>query len=208
MERLGATVVKHGEDFDVAREHAEHLAMEEGYRFVHAGNEPHLVAGRASAGLEVVEDVPEVDVLINPIGGGSSASAYCLTVGQILGADVVGVQASGADSVYRAWADGVIELQDEADTFAEGLKTRTPFALPLEILREHLADMVLIDDDEIEDAVYRLLADDAVLAEGAGAASTAAALKMGDDLAGKTVVLVVSGGNLSTDRLESILASR
>lgn len=205
MERLGATVEKHGADFDEAREHAERRAAEEGLRYVHPGNEPDLIAGRGSAGLEVVEDVPDVDVLVNPVGGGSSAAAYCLTVGRMLDADVIGVQASGADAVYRAWRDGTIETQESADTFAEGIKTRTPFWLPLQVLREHLTDMVLVDDDEIADAVYRLLTGDSVLAEGAGAAATAAALQLGDDLAGKTVVLVVSGGNLSRDRLEAVL---
>lgn len=207
MERLGASVIKHGEDFDASREYAEELAAEEGYRYVHGGNEPDLIAGRGSAGLEVVEDVPDVDVLINPVGGGSSAAAYSLTVGGVLGAEVVGVQAAGADSVYQAYHEGSIELQESADTFAEGLKTRTPFWLPLQILREHLADLMVVSDDEIQDAVYRLLTEDSVLAEGAGAASTAAALKLGEELADQTVVLVISGGNLSIDRLETILAA-
>ncbi|USZ69897.1 threonine/serine dehydratase (plasmid) [Halorussus salilacus] len=208
MERLGATVRKCGRDVDEAREVAEGLAAEEGYRYVHGGNEPHLIAGRASAGLEVMEDCPEVDVLINPVGGGSSAAAYCLTVGKLLGADVVGVQATGADAVYRAWSEGVIEVQEEADTFAEGIKTRTPFGLPLEIMREHLADMVLVEDDDLRDAIYRLLTADSVLAEGAAATSVAGALSLGDELAGETVVLPISGGNLSTAKLKEILDSR
>ena len=208
MERLGATVVERGRDVDEAREYAERRAAEEGYRYVHGGNEPHLIAGRASAGLEVMEDRPETDVLVNPVGGGSSAAAYCLTVGRLLGADVVGVQASGADAVYRAWSEGVIETQESADTFAEGIKTRTPFALPLEIMRDHLSEMVRVEDDDLGDAIHRLLTDDSVLVEGAAAASVAGALKLGDELAGKTVVLPISGGNLSMDKLRGILDSR
>nr|WP_269319674.1 pyridoxal-phosphate dependent enzyme [Halobellus rufus] len=76
MERLGATVVFHGSDFDTAREHAEELAAEEGYRYVHSANEPALVAGVGTAGLEVVEDLPDIDYLVCPIGGGSSAAGY------------------------------------------------------------------------------------------------------------------------------------
>ncbi|WP_458210099.1 threonine ammonia-lyase [Haladaptatus sp. NG-SE-30] len=208
MERLGATVIQHGQDFDEAREYAEQQAAEEGYRYVHAGNEPHLIAGRASAGLEVMEDCPKVDAVINPIGGGSSAAAYALTVGKLLGADVIGVQAAGADAVYRAWDEGIIELQSQADTFAEGIKTRTPFALPLDILQEHLTDMVLVEDDDLRAAIQRLLVDDAVLAEGAAAAGVAAALQLGEELAGKTVVLPITGSNLSADRLQDILVDR
>lgn len=208
MKQLGATVVTHGQDVDEAREYAEQQAAEKGYRYVHGGNEPHLIAGRASAGLEVMEDCPEVDVVINPVGGGSSTAAYTLTVGNILGADVIGVQAAGADAVYRAWKEGVIEFQEHADTFAEGIKTRTPFALPLEIMQDHLAEMVLVKDDDLQAAIRRLLTSDAVLAEGAAAASVAAALQLGDDLAKKTVVLPISGSNLSIAKLQEILADQ
>lgn len=205
MERLGATVIAHGRDVDEAREYAEQQAAEDGYRYVHGGNEPHLIAGRASAGLEVMVDCPDVDVLINPVGGGSSAAAYALTVGKLLGADVIGVQASGADAVYRAWKDGIVEMQENAETFAEGIKTRTPFALPLEIMQEHLSEMVLVEDDDLRAAIRRLLADDSVLVEGAAASSVAAALQLGDELAGKTVVLPISGSNLSMAKLREIV---
>jgi threonine dehydratase len=208
MERLGATVVKHGQDVDEAREHAEDQAAEEGYRFVHGGNEPDLIAGRAVAGLEIMEDLPEVDTLISPVGGGSSAAAYSLTAGKLLGADVIGVQATGADAVYQAWTTGELGFQNEAQTVAEGLKTRTPFWLPLQILRDHLTDMVRVTDEAIEAAISHLLTEESVLAEGAGAASTAAARKLDDQLAGQTVVVVVSGGNLSSHRLSEILLAQ
>jgi threonine dehydratase len=88
MERLGATVLHHGETFDDAREHAETLAAKHGYRYVNSANEPKLVAGIATAGLEIVEELPDVDVVINPIGGGSGTSAYCLSVGALTDASV------------------------------------------------------------------------------------------------------------------------
>jgi threonine dehydratase len=206
MKRLGETVVSHGEDVDEACKYAERQAAEEGYRYVHGGNEPHLISGRASAGLEVMEDRPTVDVVINPVGGGSSTAAYALTVGNLLGADVIGVQATGADAVYRGWSEDIIEVQDHADTFAEGVKTRTPFALSLEIMQEYLTNMVLVDDEDLRVAIRRLLADDAVLAEGAAATSVAAALQLDDELARKTVVLPISGSNLSIAKLQEILA--
>lgn len=207
MKRLGATVTKHGQDFDEAREYAEQQAAKEGYRYVHGGNEPHLIAGRASAGLEVMEDCPEVDVVINPVGGGSSASAYALTIGKLLGGDVIGVQATGADAVYRAWSEGTIELQEQADTFAEGINTRTPFALPLQIMQDYLTKMMLVEDDDIRFAIQKLLTEDAVLAEGAAAVGVAAAVQLGDKLAGKTVVLPITGSNLSAEKLQDILVN-
>ena len=206
MERMGATVEKHGADYDEAREWAEQAATEEPYRYVHGGNEAPLIAGRASAGLEVMEDRPDVDVLINPVGGGSSTAAYCLSVGNLLGARVVGVQATGADAVYQAWTEGETTVLDRAETMAEGLATRTAFALPLTILRAHLDEFVRVSDDQIEAAIYRLLDEDAILAEGAGASGVAAALDLGEELAGKTVVVTISGRNLATEKLRGILA--
>lgn len=208
MERMGATVEKRGQDYDEAREWAERAATEDPYRYVHGGNESPLIAGRASAGLEVMEDRPDVDVLINPVGGGSSTAAYCLSVGKLLGARVLGVQATGADAVYRAWSEGETPVLDRAETIAEGLATRTAFALPLAILRDHLDDFVLVTDDQIEDAIYRLVDEESILAEGAGAAGVAAALALGEELAGQTVVVTISGRNLATEKLRRILASR
>ena len=206
MERLGARVVHHGADFDDAREHAERLAAEEGYRYVHSANEPALVAGVATAGLEVVEDCPEVDVLFSPVGGGSSASGYCLTVGDLADAEVIGVQSTAAPAMYRAWSEGTLASHDRMETFAEGLATRVPFALTAEILRERLADFVLVDDEALRGALRGLLAEEHLLAEGAGAAGVAAALERRAELAGKTVVIPISGGNLSEERLRSVLA--
>ncbi|MFB6112823.1 MAG: threonine/serine dehydratase [Halodesulfurarchaeum sp.] len=205
MEQMGAAVRTIGEDFDEAREHAESLAREHPYRYVHGGNEAPLVAGRASAGLEVMDDRPDVDVLINPVGGGSSASAYSLTVGRLLGARVVGVQSASADAVYRAWSGGDIEVLETANTIAEGLATRTPFALPLTIIKEHMDDFVLVEDDAIGRAVYRLLDQESIVAEGAGAAGVAAALERGEELAGKTVVLPITGRNIATEKLRAII---
>lgn len=206
LRRMGVRVEQHGADFDEACRWAEQQAADEGYRFIHPGNEPDIIAGRGTAGLEVMEELPETDVVINPVGGGSSAAAYCLTVGKLLGADVVGVQAEGADAVTRAWNGGELEVQDSADTFADGLSTQTPFWLPLQVLREHLDEMVLVDDDELRQGIYDLLADDSILAEGAAAAGVAAARQLGDELAGKTVVIPITGRNLSTEKLRDILA--
>jgi len=207
MRRLGADVVSHGADFDEAREHVESLAAREGYRYVHSANEPTLVAGVGTAGLEVVEDCPDVDVVFSPVGGGSSAAAYCLTVGELTDADVIGVQSAGAPAMYHAWTNGTLEPQDAAETFAEGIATRVPFALTARILDAHLADFRLVPDEAIRDAVARLFVDDHLVVEGAPGAAVAAALDAGDELSGKTVVLPITGRNIDRDRFERLLAA-
>lgn len=206
MRRLGATVIRHGADFDDARAHVEDLAATEGYRYVHSANEPALVAGVGTAGLEVVEDCPDVDVLFCPVGGGSSASGYCLTVGALTEAEVVGVQSTGAPAVYRAWAEDTLEAHDRMDTFAEGIATRVPFALTTGVLRERLDDFRLVDDDAIGRALARLFREENLVIEGAPAAAVAAALEAGDALAGKTVVIPLTGRNVDHERLDAVLA--
>lgn len=205
IERLGARVERHGDDFDEAREHAERLAAEEGYRYVHSANEPDLVAGVGTAGLEVVEDLPEVDVFFSPVGGGSSASGYCLTVGELTDAEVIGVQSSAAPAMHRAWAEGTLEPHGTMNTFAEGLATRVPFAMTTNLLRERLDDFVLVDDDALRDGLRRMLSEENVLMEGACATGVAAALERRGELAGKTVAFPVSGRNLSMEKLRELL---
>lgn len=206
MESLGAEVAFHGADFDEAREWVEQQAAEKGYRYVHSANEPALVAGVATAGLEIVEDLPEIDLLFSPVGGGSSASAYCLTVGQLTDARVIGVQSEAADGVYRAWSEGHLDPADHMDTFAEGIATRVPFALTMEMLRERLDEMMLVSDDELRRGIYRLFTDEHVLMEGACAATVAAMKQVREEVAGKTVVFPVSGRNLAVSRLADILS--
>jgi threonine dehydratase len=205
MEALGARVEHHGAEYDDAREWAESQAASEGYRYVHSANEPHLIAGVGTAGLEVLEDRPDVDTLVCPVGGGSSAAGYCLTVGAVGGADVVGVQAAGADAMYRGFHEDHLDPQASAETSAEGIASRVPFALTMEILRDRLHDMHRVTDEAIEDALELLFREDHVLAEGASAAAVAAALDMGDDLAGQTVVLQLSGRNVDARKFLRIV---
>lgn len=204
MEQYGARVVHHGADFDEARERAETLAAEEGFRYVHSANEPDLVAGVGTAGLEVVEDLPSVDLLVCPVGGGSSAAGYCLTVGAVADAEVVGVQSAAAPAMYHAWRDGHLDPHDRMDTFAEGLATRVPFALTGRVLRERLDDFVLVPDGEIREAMGWFLAQERLAVEGACAASLAG-LRSLDDVVGRTVVLPLSGRNVAPEKLRALL---
>jgi threonine dehydratase len=206
MERLGAELVVHGRDFDEAREHCEALALERGYRYVHSGNEPHLIAGVGTATLELLATEPGVDVVIVPIGGGSGAAGACVAGKAVKpNLEVIGVQSSAAPAAHRSWRAREL-LEDRMETRAEGLATRVAFELPQRILWDRLDDFVLVDEDELERAVVLMIEGTRNLVEPAGAAPLAAALRLQDRLAGRKVALVLSGGNISPAQLREILA--
>jgi threonine dehydratase len=207
MRAYGATVLEVGRDFDEAREHVEHLQRANGLRYVHSANEPHLIAGVATYALEIFEELPDVDVILVPIGGGSGACG-CALVRSYLGsrAEIIGVQADGADAFARSWRTGTRVVGDRIATFAEGMATRVTFDLPFSILREHLDDVVTLSEEELENGVRLALKATHNLAEGAGAASIAAAVKLSDRLRGRKVVCVMSGGNIDRATLARILA--
>lgn len=206
MERLGAEVIRHGPDYDAAREHVESLAIENGKRYVHSGNEPKLLAGVGTAGLEIVTELPEVDRLFCPIGGGTSAVGYALSVGSLTDADIVGVQSGAAPAMHRAYHEHTLEPHDRMETSAEGVATRVPFALTMGILRDALADFRLVSEEAIHNGVARMFTEERIVMEGACATAVAAALQAGDDIAGETVVIPVSGRNIDRAKLDAILA--
>ena len=206
MRNLGADVVFHGQDFDDAREHVELLAREEGYRYIHSANEPALIAGVGTYTLEILEDLPSADVIIVPIGGGSGACGVCV-VAKGLNPDiqVIGVQAEAAPAAYLSWKERRL-VESTMGTEAEGLATRVGFELAQSILWELLDDFVLVSEEELRQAVVLHLEHTHNLAEHAGAAPLAAALKIRERLRDKKVVLVMSGGNISPTHLREALA--
>jgi threonine dehydratase len=208
MGAYGATIVEVGRDFDEAREYVERVVRDRGLRYVHSANEPMLIAGVATYALELFEELPQVDVILVPIGGGSGACG-CSLVRTWTGsrARVVGVQASGADTFTRSWRTGERVIGEVAATFAEGIATRTTFDLTFEILRKHLDDIVTLEEEELREGIRLALRTTHNLAEGAGAASLAAAMKLRDQLAGKTVACVMSGGNITNEMLQQILSA-
>jgi len=207
MRAWGAGVLEHGRDFDEARELVERVAIEHGLRYVHSANEPDLIAGVATYALEIFRTLKGVDVVFVPIGGGSGAAGL-ITVRDGLGLPtrIVGVQAERADAVAESWRSGTRVVRQHADTFAEGLATRVTFDLTFAVLRRGLHDIVTVTEDELADGVRLALELTHNLAEGAGAASLAAALKMRDQVKGRRVVCVMSGGNLDARQLSSIVA--
>ena len=205
MRSYGAEVVFHGADFDACKRHCLTLEADQGLRFVSSGDEPRLIAGVATHTLEILEAQPNLDTILVPIGGGSGAAGACLVAKAINPAiRVIAVQAAGAPAAYltwqaRAWRSAPIH------TFAGGLATGEPFMLPQAILWEHLDDFVLVSDDDLRVAVRLLLDKAKTLAEPAGASPLAAALQLRDQLKGKKVALILSGGNISPDELRQCL---
>lgn len=200
----GAEAVLDGRTFDEARANAERMAREHGYRYVHSGDEPLLIAGVGTYTLEILEDEPGIDTLIVPVGGGSGA-AGTLTVSRALDPtiQVIGVQSSQSPAGHLAWEAGEPRTAPN-DTVVEGLSTGTSFDLPQQILRG-LDDFVLVDDREIERAAGAMIAGTRTLVEPAGSAPLAAALQLRDRLRGRRVALIASGANVTPAQLLTIL---
>lgn len=207
MRSLGAEVRLYGADFDAARVAAAEDAAEKGAVFISSANDWRLIAGVATYTVEILEAVPDLDCLIVPAGGGSGLAGACLA-GKDLKPDlrIIGVQAAGAPAVYESWRSGQLKQTDRVDTFAEGLATRVAFSLPAQILWRRLDDFRLVSDQDMRRSILTLLETTRTLAEGAGAAALAAAHNMRNELAGKKVGIVVSGGNIAPDALAETLA--
>ena len=206
MRAMGAEVVEHGRDFDEARERVEQMVVDEGWRYIHSANEPHLLSGVGTYAVEIFEALPDADVILVPIGGGSGACGCCIArTGLNPKAQVIGVQAARADAFARSWRGTARVVGESADTFAEGMATRVTFDLTFELLEAQLDDIVTLDEDQLADGVRMALGLTHNLAEGAGGAALAAAKAMRDRLAGRTVVCVMSGGNIDAATLRRIL---
>lgn len=206
IEQLGGEVEIVGSDYDDSAEWATDVAAEEGYRYVHPGNERKVIAGTGTAGLEIAEEMPQVDMVLGPIGAGSIGAGYSLSIGAITNADVIGVQADNVDAAYQAWQTGDLISQDEADTFAEGIAARVPYALPMGIMREHLDAFYTVSEEAIFNTVRSMFENERILMEGACAPPFAVLERLQDEIIDKTVVVPVTGRNLSAEKIERIVA--
>ena len=201
----GAELIQHGRDFDEAREHCEGLAARHGYRYVHSGDEPLLIAGVATETLEIVEALPDVDVVVVPIGGGSGAAGACVVARSLdRRVEVIGVQSEAAPAAFRSWQAKAL-VEDRMETAAEGLATRTAFALPQQILWSHLDDFLLVSEADLDRATLLMLETTRNLVEPAGAAAVAALLRHPARFAGKRVAVICSGGNIAPAQLHALL---
>ena len=207
MRGLGAEVIFHGAKFDEARLHCEALAEEQGLRYIHSGNEPLLISGVATAVAEMLEDQPELEVIIVPVGGGSGAAGACIVAREIgPSVRVVGVQSESSSAAHESWRQRQL-VERPNTTLAEGLATATAFILPQTILWAGLSDFVLVSDEQILRAMVWLIERAHTLAEAAGAAPLAAVYKLRAELRGKKVGLICSGGNATPQQVQLALST-
>ncbi|MGB2845900.1 MAG: threonine/serine dehydratase [Candidatus Aminicenantaceae bacterium] len=204
IKSLGVNIVFFGRIFDESKDYAEKLAGERSVRFIHPANEPYLIAGVATYALEILEDCPSMDVIIVPVGGGSGASGCCL-VKEAVNPElqIIGVQAEKAPAAYLSWKNKRI-VKDKMETAAEGLATEIGYELTQEILQDFLSDFILVSEEEMVQAIIIYIELVRNLAEEAGASPLAAALKIKERIKGKKVALVLTGSNISMERLKQI----
>jgi threonine dehydratase len=202
----GATILEEGADYDEARLIAESTAKKQGLRYIHSANEPHLIAGVGTLALEMIEDQPELDAVIAPVGAGTCACGTAIAYKAISPeTKIIAVQTQVLPAVYNSWHSGELESTPPAKTIADGLGTRQAFELPVQILRKLADDFVLVSEGEIKAAIKHYVEDAHTIAEGAGAAPLAAAIKLRKELKGKKVGLILSGANITGDALRDIL---
>ena len=207
MKRLGAGIIHSGDEFSECHRNAETYAAEQGAYFVHSANVPELIAGVGTSTLELMEDYPELDAIFVPIGGGSGLCGACV-VGKGINPElqVFGVQAEGAPAVFESWRDRTLKQDVPVDTFAEGLATGEAYSLPARLLWGKVDDIMLVSDSELRRSILTLLETTRMLAEGAGAAALAGLARRREDMAGKNVAVILSGGNLTLEALGQALA--
>jgi threonine dehydratase len=202
----GADVELEGEDFQAAMSHARWLAADDDALFVHAYDDPDIVAGQGTLGLEVAEQVPDVDTVLVPIGGGGLVGGVATALAGVApDVRVVGVQAADAATVPESLEKGVPVTIDDPDTIADGIATGGVSELTLGLIAEHVDEVVTVSDDEIAEATLVVLERAKQLVEGAGAASVAALLSADVGVDGETVVPLLCGGNIDMNRLQEVL---
>lgn len=200
----GANVVLHGETFDAAYAHSRELEAERGFTFIHPFDDPRVIAGQGTATLELLEDVPGIDALVVPIGGGGLISGASVVAKAQDGAiEVLGVQAELYPSMYNRIHH--TEMPCAGDTLAEGIAVKYPGTMTAKIVEALVDDIVLVGERRLEEAVSLLLQIEKTVVEGAGAAGLAALLSEPERFKGKTVGTILCGGNIDTRLLANVL---
>ncbi|WP_290911564.1 threonine ammonia-lyase [Eubacterium sp.] len=205
--RYGAEVCLVKGVYDDAYNKALELKDEKGLTFIHPFNDPDVIAGQGTIGLEILNQLPNADVVVVPIGGGGLISGIAYTIKQLKpNCKVYGVQAAGAPSMEHSIADGEIETLDTVNTIADGIAVKTPGSLTYDLCNEYVDGIVTVSDDEIALAILTLLEQQKLIAEGAGAVPVAAVMNGKiPDIDGKNVVCVVSGGNIDVTILSRVI---
>ena len=204
--RLGAEVCLVPGVYDDAYQKALQLKDEHGYTFVHPFDDENVIAGQGTIGLEILQQLPDVDVILVPIGGGGLIAGLAYAVKNLRpSCKIIGVQAAGAPSMYESIRQNRIITLDDVDTIADGIKVKTPGDLTFAMCQTYVDEVVTVTEDEIAAAILAVLEKQKLVAEGAGAVAIAAAMYRKLELAGKTVCALLSGGNVDVTMLERII---
>ncbi|MCG1011852.1 threonine ammonia-lyase [Tepidanaerobacter sp. GT38] len=202
----GAEVVLHGEIYDEAYEKAKEIQRETGATFVHPFNDPYVIAGQGTIGLEIMEDLPDVDMIVVPIGGGGLISGIAIAVKSINpNVKIIGVQTENVPSIVKSISENHVSTVDGKPTIADGIAVKTPGEITFNIIKEYVDDVVTVGEDEIANSILLLLERAKVISEGAGAASLAAVLNRLDNIKNKKIVALISGGNIDVNMLSRII---
>ena len=200
--RYGARVILHGDCYDDACDQAVELQEREGLTFIHPFDNWQVMAGQGTIGLEILEDLPDVDVVVVPVGGGGLVAGIATAIkGLSPHVKVIGVQAAGADSFVRSFKAGEMQVRPRASTIADGIAVGKPGELTFGIVRELVDDMVGVADGDISHAIVQMLEREKLLVEGAGAVGLAALLTGKVECLGRKVAVVLSGGNIDINLL-------
>ena len=201
-----AEVIIEGETYDDAASYAHSLAEEEGFIYIPSFDDPDIIAGNGSIGLEIIEDVPEVEVIIFPIGGGGGISGVSLAVKKTNpNIQVFGVEAERAPSMLNSVKAGKITELSSCNTFADGIAVRKPGKLNFEIVKRYVDGIVTVSEEEMKSAIVALAKEAKIIAEGAGASSVAALLFKKFTTKRSRIVCVITGGNIDMSLFKSIL---
>lgn len=202
----GAHVVLVDGVYDDAYNEACRLRDEKGLTFIHPFNDYRVMAGQGTIGLEILQQLPDVDVILVPIGGGGLIAGLAYAVKNLRpSCKIIGVQAAGAPSMYESIRQNRIITLDDVDTIADGIKVKTPGDLTFAMCQTYVDEVVTVTEDEIAAAILAVLEKQKLVAEGAGAVAIAAAMYCKLELAGKTVCALLSGGNVDVTMLERII---
>jgi threonine dehydratase len=202
----GADVVLCGNVYDEAYAEARRLQKETGATFIHPFNDPQVIAGQGTIGLEILEDLPDADAIVVPIGGGGLISGVSIAAKSIKpGIKIIGVQSKNMPSMAESVENKKITTVDGTPTIADGIAVKTPGELTFSIIQKYVDNIITVDEDEIANAILLLLERAKVIAEGAGAVPVAAILNRMEDFRDKKIVALVSGGNIDVNILSRII---